>query len=346
MPAFNELARATRTGAGARAKIVMAMDRPRESWLKDHATRLRKRGFLRQVDMVFVAGERCREFARFLGFEERQIRRGTYGVDFEGLAPVARARQDRASAGGGWPRAFVYIGRYAPEKDLATLLAGYAKYRSMVESPWALNSCGKGDLASLLRGRIGVTDLGFVQPRDQPRLLGEQGVSVLVSRFEPWGAVVAEAAAAGLPVICSSAVGASVELVQPYHNGLVVAPGDIRAVARAMRHGCTSTKTCFPRWGGEAGKWPRGPAQGTGRPDGSRPARTSWKTDLGCAETATGSGARRSARPGGRCAIPARRLPDTRRSLPRIPVLPQPPRLSSSQSHRAARRRRRKTGAA
>ena len=233
VPAFNELARTP--GSGARAKIVMAMDRPRESVFKDHATRVRKRSFLRCVDLVFVAGERCREFARFLGFEERQIRRGTYGVDYEGLTPVAQARQDRASAGGGWPRAFIYIGRYAPEKDLSTLLAGYAEYRSMVESSWALNTCGKGELAALLRGAPGVTDLGFVQPREQPRMLGEQGVLVLVSKFEPWGAVVAEAAAAGLPLICSSAVGASVELVQPYHNGLVVAPGDVRGVARAMR---------------------------------------------------------------------------------------------------------------
>ena len=47
--------------------------------------------------------------------------------------------------------------------------------------------------------------------------------------------VIAEAAASGLPIVCTSACGAAVELVRPYYNGLIVAPQDVVGLARAMR---------------------------------------------------------------------------------------------------------------
>ena len=51
----------------------------------------------------------------------------------------------------------------------------------------------------------------------------------------PWGVVIAEASAAGLPVICSSACGAASDLVRSYFNGVVVPPETPAALARAMR---------------------------------------------------------------------------------------------------------------
>ena len=65
--------------------------------------------------------------------------------------------------------------------------------------------------------------------------IARHGALVLASRYEPWGLVIAESFAAGLPVICTEACGASVELVRSYYNGLTVATGDAEALADAMR---------------------------------------------------------------------------------------------------------------
>jgi len=57
----------------------------------------------------------------------------------------------------------------------------------------------------------------------------------MASHFEPWGVAIAEAAASGLPLICTTACGASVDLVRPYYNGLLAAPRDVDGLARAMQ---------------------------------------------------------------------------------------------------------------
>jgi glycosyltransferase involved in cell wall biosynthesis len=103
-----------------------------------------------------------------------------------------------------------------------------------VEDPWPLVVAGTGPDARLLDGIDGVDQLGFVQPADLPDVFARAGCFVLPSRFEPWGVVVHEAAAAGLPVIASRACGASTRLVLDGFNGVVVTPGDVEALAGAF----------------------------------------------------------------------------------------------------------------
>ena len=54
----------------------------------------------------------------------------------------------------------------------------------------------------------GLTFTGFLQPRELPAWLAEIGCLVVPSRFEPWGVVIAEAAASGMPIIATDACGA------------------------------------------------------------------------------------------------------------------------------------------
>jgi glycosyltransferase involved in cell wall biosynthesis len=57
---------------------------------------------------------------------------------------------------------------------------------------------------------------------------------LLPSRFEPWGVVVQEAAACGLPLICSDACGAGEHLLRDGLNGVVFPAGDAEALADGM----------------------------------------------------------------------------------------------------------------
>jgi glycosyltransferase involved in cell wall biosynthesis len=60
-------------------------------------------------------------------------------------------------------------------------------------------------------------------------------VLIVPSLYEPWGLVVHEGLAHGLPVITTDQVGAADDLVDPNVNGYVVPAGSAWATADAMR---------------------------------------------------------------------------------------------------------------
>lgn len=221
-----------RSAALGQCRFVMAMDNPRRYDLRQALGRWLLRPFVRRMDRVFVTGERCWQLARYLGAREECIGRGTtYGVDWAGLSPAYEQRMRRCD---GWPRRFLFVGRYAPIKGVPVLLDAYRRYRGTVRDPWPLATCGSGPLKGALQGEDGIEDLGFRQPSELLAVMASSGVFVLPSLHDPWPLALVEHCAAGLPVICSEACGSAVELVRPRHNGLFVATGNEQALADAM----------------------------------------------------------------------------------------------------------------
>lgn len=212
--------------------VVVGMDSPWRGSLAQRLARFRLARLVRRLALVVTTGERSREYARRIGIQERRIRSGYYGFDYERFSAVADQRSQDPSK---WPRQFLFTGRYVAQKDLPTLVAAYSAYRDSVSEPWGLTCCGTGEDGVLLKGIPGVVDAGFTQPADLPSVFASHGAFILPSKFEPWGVVLAEAAASGLPLLCTSACGAGDDLVRPYYNGLVVAPQDVAGLTHAMR---------------------------------------------------------------------------------------------------------------
>ncbi|GAB3648774.1 glycosyltransferase family 4 protein [Glycomyces tarimensis] len=108
---------------------------------------------------------------------------------------------------------------------------------------WQVKIYGRGrDRKKLLR-MIGERDLrdrvklmGPVTPLDAQ--WGEASIAAIPSRFEPFGLVIVEAMAAGLPVVCTSVKHGPREIVENEVNGLLVKPknpGELgKALARLM----------------------------------------------------------------------------------------------------------------
>jgi glycosyltransferase involved in cell wall biosynthesis len=77
---------------------------------------------------------------------------------------------------------------------------------------------------------------GFQAPEDLPHFFRQADLFVLPSRYDGWGVVVNQAVGAGLPVICSDAVGAARDLVEPNYNGLIFSAGDVEALTNAIAY--------------------------------------------------------------------------------------------------------------
>jgi glycogen synthase len=135
----------------------------------------------------------------------------------------------------GLPRPRVaYLGRLAPQKDVGTLLAAFARLPADLQ----LLLVGDGpDRAALQRraqrcgGRVHFT--GFVPHAQVPAVLSHVDLLVLPSLYEDLSSALIEAMATGLPVVASR-VGGTADLVRHGVNGLLVAPRDAGALAAAI----------------------------------------------------------------------------------------------------------------
>jgi glycosyltransferase involved in cell wall biosynthesis len=213
-----------------RAVRVCAMDNQWYGTAKQWLGVLTAPMFLRPLfDAAFVAGERQATFAGKLGFSVDRIWRGN-------LAPDVTAFESASKAFGQVSRkGFLYAGRLSQEKGIDTLIEAYRLYRSTVVEPWSLRVAGEGTESELLVSEPGVELLGFVQPSELPKIFAQAKCCVVPSRWEPWGVVLQEACASGLPIICTTVCGSSVHFLQDGYNGYAIEKGNSNALAFAMK---------------------------------------------------------------------------------------------------------------
>ena len=79
------------------------------------------------------------------------------------------------------------------------------------------------------------TITGGVPEEELAKRYVEADIFALLSRHEPWGVVVNEAAASGLPLVLSERVGAAYDLLRDGENGYLVPVDDAVAAAEAIR---------------------------------------------------------------------------------------------------------------
>ena len=182
------------------------------------------------ADAVMVPSDRTEQYAKMLGFAPEDIIRGSLVADTAIFHSGPRTGQELASH-----RSFLYVGRLVWHKGADVLAAAYRRSRELAEDPWDLRVVGKGPLERELAEIPGVTMHGFVQPPAVAQMMRDScSCFVLTSHIEPFGVVVQEAAASGLPILCTDFSGAAAGFVQDGYNGWVVASGRIELWAQAM----------------------------------------------------------------------------------------------------------------
>lgn len=158
------------------------------------------------------------------------------GIDPEPFYRVAGAAGTRRSGAGDAPLV-VTVGRLVHDKGHAVLLRAFRQLLSH-QADARLCIVGDGpvrDELETLAGQLGIAERvelrGTVFPTTD--VLSRADLFVFPSLEEPQGLAVLEAFAAGVPVVASR-TGGIVEMVEHGVEGLLVDPGDPRALAEAM----------------------------------------------------------------------------------------------------------------
>jgi glycosyltransferase involved in cell wall biosynthesis len=128
---------------------------------------------------------------------------------------------------------FIFIGRLIDFKNLFLFLDAFHEAQKQSNEDWGVIILGDGELKNNLQK--------FVAKKHTPKVSFQQGVSwqqvpeylalsdvlVLPSYSEPWGLVVNEAMACGLPVLVSDKCGCAIDLVKNEENGFTFAPNNL-----------------------------------------------------------------------------------------------------------------------
>lgn len=184
--------------------------------------------FLRTfVHKFLLSGKRAREhFEERLGIPAERILEKYSVVDNQHfMQDGTRARE----------AILLCVARFSPEKNLACLIGAFQE--SKLADVYKLRIIGGGpEKENLLRqvdtrGQIELVE--WVQYAALPAEYERARFFILPSTFEPWGLVVNEAMAAGLPVIVSDACGCGPDLVTK-RNGFVFAAGKRQELVRLL----------------------------------------------------------------------------------------------------------------
>jgi len=201
-----------------------------------------KRKFFAKCDGFVVPGTSAQAYVRQIEASTKPVFIAPNAVDsqrFAANAELARADASRTRAKLGLPRRyFLFVGRLVKSKGILELIEAYGSLSDKLRSEVGLVFAGDGPLRSELefQSRLispGVVRFpGFVHRDELASYYALADCLVFPTRSDPWGLVVNEAMACGVPIICSEIAGCAADLIKA--NGLTTAPRDVQQLARAM----------------------------------------------------------------------------------------------------------------
>jgi glycosyltransferase involved in cell wall biosynthesis len=148
---------------------------------------------------------------------------------------------------------FFFCGQMIRRKGVDLLLAAFERLVTQGLDVKLLLVGREAELPQLLGGvsnatRVRIRYEGFQSPDKLHIFFAQADVFVLPSRHEGWGVVINQALGAGLPVICSDAVGAGTDLVEDNINGLKFTAGNLNALRNCLER-LAKSPSIARQWG-------------------------------------------------------------------------------------------------
>lgn len=187
--------------------------------------------FKRFFSHAWVTGSRQFEYARRIGFKKEEIVFDLTSADLPLFHSVYFSAIDVKRKT--YPHRFLFVGRFNQVKGIDVLIEAWNIIGER-KKDWTLQLIGNGAFLSDIDMPDDVLVQQFLQPEQLANESMHAGCFVLPSNSEPWGVVVHEFAAAGMPLILSDAVGAGGLFLIPGMNGYIFPVADSNQLARQM----------------------------------------------------------------------------------------------------------------
>src|SRR5579872_6968584 len=201
-----------------------------------------KKRFIQMCSGFIAAGKASRDYLLQLGAPEGTVLIAPDSVDvnmYTQAAATARTRSRELRTEHALPeRYFLYVGRMVREKGVFDLLAAYAKLDMNTRLQIGLVFVGDGPVRAELERRASrvqtgtVKFCGWVHREQISQFYALAHALVFPTHSDPWGLVVNEAMACGLPIIASHVAGCVENLVIEPENGFTFPPGDVDSLVK------------------------------------------------------------------------------------------------------------------
>lgn len=219
-----------------------------ESTAGDHNRSFLKETFKRliisQFNGFFNFGKLSKAYMIALGGKESQMLVNRNCVDNALLAEIYSKeypfRQQKQRELNLPTHNFIFVGRLIEFKNLVRLLEAFAIAQNKSDADWGLIFLGKGEQKPILQKQVAEKNIQKVfffegvNWQEVPVYLSLSDVLVLPSYSEPWGLVVNEAMACGLPVLVSEKCGSAYDLVENTVNGFTFSPLDVKEISENL----------------------------------------------------------------------------------------------------------------
>jgi glycosyltransferase involved in cell wall biosynthesis len=225
--AFPSGAAAVRWATENKKKVIIFDDARIEDILRPRIIDWVKRKIFSCVDAVFCPSPAWDNTFAYFGFKNEQI---FYGVDVVNNSFWQENSSQPKSVE--LPEKYILtVGRQISIKNVQLLLKAYQEYQHRIkEYSMSLVIVGEGEENNKLKSyaeKEQLYNIHFIPFQSQEILkiiYSKASVFVLPSLGEPWGLVVNEAMASGLPVLVSNRVGCASTLVKVGENGFTFSP--------------------------------------------------------------------------------------------------------------------------
>lgn len=181
---------------------------------------------------AFVPGKVQEKFAKKIGFKSNKIITKAYSADVELFNAIYQKQLNHKTTH--LPHRFIYIGRYYDFKGINELWQAFIELQKETPNDWELWCLGTGDVKPIEHEKI--KHFGFIQPNELEHYLFQTSVFILPSRFEPWGVVVHEMAAAGFPLLLSNEIGAKESFLENNKNGFEFEANNFNSIKQTLKN--------------------------------------------------------------------------------------------------------------
>lgn len=207
--------------------------------------RVLRRALLSRADAVVGMGRQAREVLMSYGVPPSRIFDAPNSHDHEVLEtaladvePFAARHALRALTGARENVALV-VGRLVEAKGTTALLEQWSQVPAAAREGWSLVFVGDGPLEPKIREAATahpgeIVHLPAVAPERMAEIYAASDLLVFPSLGDPWGLVVNEAFACGLPAVCSRLAGCADDILEPGHNGWLFDPTDGTEAAQTL----------------------------------------------------------------------------------------------------------------